>query len=149
MRCLLRAQAVDSVALTNDGSTSGATNHFRRTQLTLWIEKGCAVEWRSRNSSLQRETHSWELGCCFLRCSKKIWAVDGPAGEVSENYHCNLRESANMVAAGTLLDEVGGWESQPASDHHTGCRDVQLWKEITVVDDSLGLLFANDNGQCP
>ena len=35
-------------------------------------------------------------------------------------------EAANMVAAGKLRDEADGWESQPASDHHTGCRDVQL-----------------------
>ena len=35
-------------------------------------------------------------------------------------------EAANMVAAGKLRDEADGWESQPASDHHTGCRNVQL-----------------------
>ena len=36
-------------------------------------------------------------------------------------------EAANMVAAGKpQSDEPDGWESQPASDHHTGCRDVQL-----------------------
>ena len=35
-------------------------------------------------------------------------------------------ETANMVAAGKPRDEADGWESHPASDNHTGCRDVQL-----------------------
>ena len=50
-----------------------------------------------------------------------------------------------MVAAGKLRDEADGWESQPALDNHTGCRDVQLWQEIIMVE-TLCLPFGNATG---
>ena len=77
-------------------------NRLRSTQLTFWIEnRRCGAA--SRNSSLQRETHSGEPGRCFPGGSENIWAVGGPAGEVSKTYHRNSR-----------------WSSQ-----HGCCRDTQ------------------------
>ena len=140
-KCLLRAQATIGVALTNYGSTSTTTKFVCDpivcdAQSSLYGSRKSAVEQRSTNSLLQREMHSGELGRCFPGCSEKMWAVDGPPAKgVSESYHRITRdEAANMVAAGKLRDEADGWESQPALDHHTGCRDVQLWQEIIMVD---------------
>ena len=50
----------------------------------------------------------------------------GPREEFLKVTTVTRDEAANMVAVGKLGDEADGWESQPASDHHTGCRDVQL-----------------------
>ena len=50
----------------------------------------------------------------------------GPRKEFLKVTTVTCDEAANIVAAGKLRDEPDGWESQPASDHHTGCRDVQL-----------------------
>ena len=84
--------AWNQLARTNDGSTSCATQSFGATY-----------------SSLQRETHSGELGCYFPGCSENICAVDVPTGEVSESYHRKLGvtrdEAANMVAAGKVRDD--------------------------------------------
>ena len=82
-RCLSRAQAIVGVALTNDGSTSTTTKFVCDpiawdAQSSLNRSRKSAVEQRSRNSLLQREMHSGELGRCFPGCSEKIWAVYGP-----------------------------------------------------------------------
>ena len=45
--------------------------------------------------------HNGELGRCSPGCSEKIWAVKGPAGDVSETYQPR-DEAANMFAAGKL-----------------------------------------------
>ena len=50
----------------------------------------------------------------------------GPREEFLKVTALTRNEAANMVAAGKLHDEADGWESQPSSDHLTGCRDVQL-----------------------
>ena len=90
-KCLLRAQATGGVALTNDGSTSCICDPIVcEAHSSLSGSRIGAV----RNSSLQREMHSGEFGRCFPGCSEKIWAVDGPAGEVSETYHRNSRWSS-------------------------------------------------------
>ena len=95
MKCLLRAQATGGVVLTNDGSTWCTCDPIVcEARSSRSGSRVGAVERRSRNSSLQRETHSWELGRWFLGCSEKILAVDGPAGEVSETYHRNPRWSS-------------------------------------------------------
>ena len=77
MKCLLRAQATVGVALTNDGSTSTTTKFVCDqivcdAQSSLYGSRKGAVEQRSRNSLLQREMHSGELGRCFPGCSEKI-----------------------------------------------------------------------------
>ena len=106
-KCLLRAQATVGMALTNDGSTLTTTKFVCDpivcdAQSSLYGSRKSAVEQRSRNSFLQREMHSGELGGCFPGCSEKIWAVDGPLAKgVSESYR---DEAAIMVAAGKLRD---------------------------------------------
>ena len=78
MKCLLRAQATVGVALTNDGSTSTTTTKFVcnpivcDAQSSLYGSRKGAVEQRSRNSLLQREMQSGELGRCFPGYSVKI-----------------------------------------------------------------------------
>ena len=77
MKCLLRAQATVGVALTNDWSTSTTTKFVcdpvvcDANSSLFGLRKG-AVEQHSRNSLLQREMHSGELGRSFPRCSEKI-----------------------------------------------------------------------------
>ena len=77
MKCLLRAQATVGVALTDDWSTSTTTKFVcdpivcDANSSLFELRKG-AVEQHSRNSLLQREMHSGELGRCFPRCSEKI-----------------------------------------------------------------------------
>ena len=68
MKCLLRAQATDGVALTNDGSTSCATQAIAR-HTANFLNR----EWaRCGNSLLQWETHSGELGRCFPGGAKRF-----------------------------------------------------------------------------
>ena len=58
--------------------------------------------------------------------AKRFELSTGLQEEVLKVTTVTRDEAANMVAAGKLRDEADGWESQPASDHHTGCRNVQL-----------------------
>ena len=58
--------------------------------------------------------------------AKRFELLTGLQEEVLNVTTVTRDEAANMVAAGKLRDEADGWESQPASDHHTGCRNVQL-----------------------
>ena len=58
--------------------------------------------------------------------AKRFELLMGPREEFLKVTALTRNEAANMVAAGKLRDEADGWESQPASDHLTGCRDVQL-----------------------
>ena len=128
--------------------SSCATQSLRRTELTLWIEKvRCgAAFWKLVASKGDAQRRTWPL---FPGCSEKIWAADRPAGGVSESYYRNLprEEAANMLAEGKLR-EADGWESQPALDHNTGCRDVQLWQLIIMVD-SLCYCLQMPLAQCP
>ena len=95
MKCLLRAQATGGVALTDNGSTSCMCDQIVcEAHSSLSGSRTGAVKRRSRNSLLQMETHSGELGRCFPGCSENIWAVDGPEGEVFETYHRNRRWSS-------------------------------------------------------
>ena len=77
MKCLLTVQATVGVALTNDESTSTTTTKFVSDPIVCDAQimdrelKG-AAEQRSRNSLLQREMHSGELGRCFPGCTEKI-----------------------------------------------------------------------------
>ena len=68
-----------------------------------------AVERRSRNPSLQRETQSGELGRCFQECREKIGAVDGLREKFPKLTNVTRDEAANMVAAGKIRDEADGW----------------------------------------
>ena len=58
--------------------------------------------------------------------AKRFELSTGPREEFLKITTVSRDEAANMVAAGKLRDEADGWESQPALDHHLGCRDVQL-----------------------
>ena len=58
--------------------------------------------------------------------AKRFELSTGLQEEVLKVTTVTRDEAANMVAAGKLRDQADGWESQPASDHHTGCRNVQL-----------------------
>ena len=56
--------------------------------------------------------------------AKRFELSTGPREEFLKVTTVTCDEAANMVAVGKLCEAVG-WESQPASDHHTGCRGVQ------------------------
>ena len=145
LKCLLRAQATLGVALTNNGSTSRAiqlftvhTGHFLDREWELW----------SRISSLRREitTHTADnLATVSRGVVKRFELFEWPAWGVSESYQRNRNEAANKVAAGNHRDEADRRESQPAPDHYTGWRDVQLWLKI-IMASSFCLLFANTTG---
>ena len=124
-------------SLTMGQFRAGATQSFAKlTPLTFWIEIGAATLW-----SGVLETHRFKGRCT----TKNLAAV--PRG-VAKRFELStgLRETfpklttvtrdeaANMVAAGKVRNEADGWKSQPTTDQHTGCWDVQLWQEITKVD---------------
>ena len=132
MKCLPRAQATGGVAFTNDGSTLCRCDPIvceaRRSLSGLRI--GAAALWRW---SGVLETRRFKG-----RCTTENLA-DVPQGVAKRfDLSTGLRETfpklttvtrdeaANMFAAGKLRNEADGWKSQPATDHHTGCWDVQL-----------------------
>ena len=77
---------------------------------------------------------------------KRFELSTSPREEVLKVTTVTRDEAANKVAAGKLRDEADEWESQPASDHHTGCSDVQLRQEIITVD---SLCLQMSLAQCP
>ena len=130
MKCLPRAQATGGVAFTNDGSTSCRCDPIaceaHRSLSGLRI--GAAALW-----SGVLETHRFKRICttenlaAVSRGVAKRFELSRGLRETFPKLTTVTRdEAANMFAAGKLRNEAGGWKSQPATDHHTGCWDVQL-----------------------
>ena len=84
------------------------------------------MEQRSRNLLLQREITAENVAAVSRGKAKRFELSTGPRKEFLKVTTGTRDEAANMVAALKLRDEPDGWESQPASDHHTACWDVQL-----------------------
>ena len=159
MKCLPRAQATGGVAFTNDGSTSCRCDPIvceaRRSLSGLRI--GAAALWSGvlETRLFKGKCTTENLAAVPRGVAKRFELSRGLRETFPKLTTVTRDEAANIFAAGKLRNEADGWKSQPATDHHTGCWDVQLWQEITMVH-SLCLLFnfflvanAASIAQCP
>ena len=158
MKCLPRAQALTGgVAFTNGGSTSCRCDPIvceaRRSHSELRI--GAAALWSGVLETRRFKGRCTTEAAVPRGVAKRFELSTGLRETFPKLTTVTRDEAANMFAAGKLRNEADGWKSQPATDHHTGCWDVHLWQEITMVY-SLCLLFnfslvanATSIAQCP
>ena len=66
------------------------------------------MEQGSKNSLLQREIHSGELGRCFPGVAKRFELSTGPRKEFLKVTTAIRDEAGNMVGAGKLRDKPDG-----------------------------------------
>ena len=117
MKCILREQATAGVALTTDGWTSCATQSFV-THTVHFLNP----EWVLRSGVLEtvrfKGRHTAENLAAFSRdVTRRFELSTGLLEELPKVVAITHDEAANMVAAGKLLDETDGWESQACMAH--------------------------------
>ena len=121
-------QATIGVALTNNESAASASQSFV-THTVHFLDR----EWAHCGASGVLETRRFKGRCTAENLvaasrgvAKRYELSKVPRKEFRKVTTVARDEAANTVAAGKLRDEADGWKSQPASQHHTGFRDVKL-----------------------
>ena len=111
----------------NNNKVRVRPSRLQRTELTSSLDQESAL-WSSvlKTRCFKGRCTAENLAAVSRGVAKRFELSAGLRKEFLKVTTVTRDEAANMVAAGKVRDEPDGWESQPASDHHTGCRDVEL-----------------------
>ena len=135
MKCLLRVQATVGVALTNDGSTSGATQSFA-THTAHFLDR----EWACCRAAFLKlialkgdaERRTWSL---LPGVQRKRFELSTVLRKEFPKVTTVTRDEAANIAAGKLRDEADGWRSKPqlqTTIRNTGTFSCELRSTVSV-----------------
>ena len=129
MKCFLRVQATVGGAVTNDGSTLGATQSFAtHTADLLDREWACCGAAFLKLVALKGRCTAENLVAASWGSAKRFELSTVLREEFPKVTTVTRNEAANMVAAGRIRDEADGWRSQPQLQ--TTIQDTETFMQL-------------------